>query len=100
MSRVLSRTVIVGGVIYPVGATVPGDVAEGITATGVWADGDQPTDPEPAPAPVGYAALTVKDLEAEIDKRNEDRDPEGEAYLSKDGKKADLVAVLEADDQA
>lgn len=46
----------------------------------------------------GYEGMKVADLKAEIDRRNEGR---GEAdLLSSDGKKADLVAVLEADDAA
>lgn len=44
-----------------------------------------------------YASMTVADLKAEIGKRNADR--EDDAQLAVDGKKADLVAVLEADDE-
>lgn len=44
----------------------------------------------------GYDAMTVKALEAEADRRNEDRDDD--AKLSKTGNKADLVATLQADD--
>ena len=43
-----------------------------------------------------YTALHVADLEDEIDARNEGR-PEDQ-QISKAGKKADLVAALEADD--
>jgi hypothetical protein len=45
----------------------------------------------------GYDSLKVDELNEEIDRRNEDR---GEADLIKpdSGKKADLVAALEADD--
>ncbi len=46
----------------------------------------------------GYGGLKVDELKAEIEKRNEDRDDD--AKLSAEGKKADLVAVLEADDAA
>jgi hypothetical protein len=44
----------------------------------------------------GYGAFKVADLRAEIERRNADRD-EGDR-LPVDGKKADLVAALEADD--
>lgn len=44
----------------------------------------------------GYADLTVPELKAEIESRNEGRD--GGDLLSTDGKKADLVATLEGDD--
>lgn len=46
----------------------------------------------------GYSALKVADLKAEIERRNEGR--EGDALLSVEGKKADLIAILEADDAA
>jgi hypothetical protein len=44
----------------------------------------------------GYDALTVADLKAEIEKRNEGRDDD--TKVSADGKKVDLVAALVADD--
>lgn len=46
---------------------------------------------------VQYSDLTVADLKAEIDARNEDRDDEDK--ISKDGNKGDLVAALELDDE-
>lgn len=46
----------------------------------------------------GYSTQKVDDLRAEIDRRNQGRD-EADA-LSTEGKKADLVAALEADDSA
>lgn len=46
----------------------------------------------------GYSAMKVADLRAEIDRRNDGRDEAD--LLSTDGKKADLVAALEADDAA
>ena len=46
----------------------------------------------------GYASQSKADLVAEIEKRNAGREA-GEA-LAKVGNKADLVAVLEADDAA
>ncbi len=44
----------------------------------------------------GYDSLKVDDLKAEIARRNEDR--EEADLISDEGKKADLVAALEADD--
>lgn len=46
----------------------------------------------------GYDDLKVDELKAEIDSRNDGRD-EGD-LISTDGKKADLIAALEADDAA
>lgn len=56
-----------------------------------WAPADQPE-------PTGYADLKVTDLKAEIARRNEGRDED--ARIPDDGKKAELVAALEADDEA
>lgn len=53
---------------------------------------------EDAGAPAKPKEPTVDELKAEIDRRNEGR--EEDAKLSKDGKKADLVATLAADDAA
>ena len=44
----------------------------------------------------GYEAMKVDDLKAEINSRNEGRDEAD--LLSTEGKKADLIATLEADD--
>ncbi|MGO1562617.1 MAG: SAP domain-containing protein [Actinomycetaceae bacterium] len=44
----------------------------------------------------GYGALTVADLRGEIEQRNEGR--EEADLIPSDGKKADLIAALEADD--
>lgn len=51
---------------------------------------------EDGPKAEGYAAMKVDELKAEIESRNENRDEDG--LLSAEGKKADLVATLEADD--
>lgn len=45
-----------------------------------------------------YEEWTVTELKEEIDNRNVDR--ADDAKISSDGKKADLVAALEADDEA
>ena len=44
----------------------------------------------------GYDGLKVAELKDEIDRRNEGRDEAD--LLSTEGKKADLIATLEADD--
>lgn len=158
MSAVARKTVVAGGRVYAAGATVPDDVAEGITAPGVLKDsasiavsvdltdveglkariaeltaavaepsfedlviaaanhGYQLTpienqvegegesekeseDGEDPPAPaVDYGAWTVDQLKEEISTRNSYREPD--AKLSTEGKKADLVAILTADDKA
>lgn len=54
-------------------------------------------DQQPVPA-AAYSDMKVAELKAEIERRNADRDPEGDNYLSAAGVKADLVAVLDADD--
>lgn len=51
-----------------------------------------------ATEPEGYDAMTVPKLKAEIERRNENRAED--ALLSTEGRKADLIAVLEADDSA
>lgn len=58
--------------------------------------GFSPADESGATKPEGYAAMKVDELKAEIESRNENRDEDG--LLSTEGKKADLVATLEADD--
>jgi len=56
------------------------------------------TSKEDAPKAEGYAAMKVDDLKAEIESRNEARDEDD--LLSMEGRKADLVAILEADDSS
>jgi hypothetical protein len=53
--------------------------------------------PDTSDAPVGYAAHTVKELKAEIARRNADRP--ADAQLADKGNKPALVAVLEQDDR-
>lgn len=95
--RRLTQTVLAGGVVYPVG-TAEKDIPVKVTLDGVW-DTQAAEDPDDEPGS-GYEALTKAELVAEIEKRNADRDPAGEAYLSVTGNKPDLIAALEADDQA
>lgn len=94
MARKLNQTVLAGGVVYPAG-TPEGDVDVAVPDQ-FW-DGDAAS---PETGSKSYSAMKVDELKAEIEARNVDRDPEGDRYLSADGKKADLVAVLEADDEA
>ena len=56
-------------------------------------------DSEVASQPTGYAALNGKQLDAEIARRNADRDEA--AHITPDGRRnTDKVAALEADDAA
>lgn len=64
------------------------------TAARLLADGWRPADTPPSG---GYEAMTVADLRAEIARRNAGRD--GADRLPADGRKADLIAVLETDDE-
>lgn len=94
MTGRLSQTVVVGGVIYPAGATVPADVAKDITAEGVWAEAPAPDAVDDAQ---GYDTFKVDELEAMINERNKGRD-QADLIMPEGKKKADLVAALEADD--
>ncbi|WP_213452886.1 SAP domain-containing protein [Rhizomonospora bruguierae] len=69
-----------------------------VTAERLLAEGWEPA-PKPtaeAAAVDGYAGMKVAELRAEIERRNEGRDEE--ERIPAEGKKADLVAALEADD--
>lgn len=70
-------------------SVVPAYKAERLVAAGLFTK-------VTASSSTGYSAQRVGDLKAEIERRNADRDPESQ--LSSEGNKADLVAVLEADD--
>lgn len=92
----------VGGEVYGPGDRVPAKHAALITNPKAWADGKLPsikaTGDEGEDDTKGYADLKVDELKAEIESRNADR--EDDAKISTDGVKADLVAALEADDEA
>lgn len=47
----------------------------------------------------GYAAMSAKELKAEVASRNEDRNEEDQIDISKMKKKSEIVAALEADDE-
>lgn len=97
MTARLSKTVVVGGVIYPAGGTVPDDVAKAITAPGVWAEG---AEPHAAVESEGYSSKTADDLRDEIAKRNEGRTEDELIVPGGKGNKPDLVAALIADDES
>jgi hypothetical protein len=67
---------------------VDDDTAARLVSEG-WKAADEPTG--------GYEAMKVADLRAEIARRNEGRDEADR--LPDDGRKADLIAALEADDE-
>lgn len=101
MSRKLTRTVVLNGVLYPVGTAATKELEGAITNPNVWdvdAAGTDGVEGDGSGAAHGYDAQTGRELKAEIDRRNEGR--EEDARISKTGNKADLVAALEADDQA
>lgn len=116
-------------VVLAAGEELPGWAADQVTNPAAFvedeSEGDEPsdspdepvedestTDAEPGPEEAGgqpedtetatgsdYEAMTVTDLRSEIRSRNEDgRDDD--AKMPTDGVKADLIAALEADDQA
>jgi len=80
----------------PNGATVnvPDEKAERLLTMGFTDPGASATADSKSP----YSSMKVDDIKAEIDSRNEGRDEAD--LLSLEGKKADLVAVLDADDAA
>lgn len=75
-----------GNFVVPVGLAAAADVPE---------DED---DEDDADEDDSYDKWTVAQLKTEIDARNEGRNDD--VTLSADGKKADLIATLEADDDA
>lgn len=102
--RCLNRAVVAGGVVYPAGTAATPELEEQIPNPAHW-DGDPtPTSGQDAPPSEDrisggdYQSHKVAELQAEIDVRNTNRDPGGDTYLSREGRKADLVAALEADD--
>jgi hypothetical protein len=82
--------------IAPNGATVnvPEEKADRLLALGFKAPGDKQAADSKSP----YAPMKVGELKAEIESRNEGRDEAD--LLSLEGKKADIIAVLDADDSA
>jgi hypothetical protein len=94
MARRLKASVVVNGEVYVAGSEPPAKVAEQITNPNAW-EGDTPRE-----ADSSYNAQKVAELREEIDRRNVDRDPDGDMYITvaADAKKTELVAALEADD--
>jgi polyphosphate kinase 2 (PPK2 family) len=92
--RKLATNVWVAGRFFAAGSTPDKEYAEQITNPKAWGED---TDTESSDATT-YSSMKVDDLKAEIESRNEGRDED--AQLSTEGKKADLIAVLEADDAA
>lgn len=80
----------------PAGATVnvPDEKVERLLSMGFSASGAAATTDSKSP----YSSMKVDEIKAEIESRNEGRDEAD--LLSLEGKKADLVAVLDADDAA
>lgn len=75
----------------------PPETEESGTATNDAPNGGAGFAPQTSADGADYANWSVKDLKAEVERRNEER-PEDDR-LEKPSKKDDLVAVLEADDE-
>lgn len=86
--------VTVGGQTFAPGDEIPADLAKLIDNPKVWETGDA-GDPD---EPKAIGDMNKAELEAELAARNAKR-PEAEA-LAVSGTKAELLAVLEADDAA
>lgn len=104
MSAKLLHTLVVRNpdTLQPValiaGSDLP-DWAEGLVDPGnLEGVESKPKETEGSGASKSYGDLKVAQLKEEIERRNVDR--EDDEKLSTDGKKADLIAALEADDQA
>lgn len=107
MGRKLAMFTTVDGDTYPAGTEVPDDVAKQITNPKAWGEtaSVNQTDPGADPEANDWGSKSAKDLQAEVDRRNDEREDDAAIVLNgtgKDGKvvKADLVAALEADDAA
>lgn len=85
----LNTSVLVGSLIYPAGSDLPNDLVDQVDSDDVFAGGRPSTH-------ASYGDLKVDELKQLIAGRNEGR--EEADLISDEGKKADLVAVLEADD--
>lgn len=98
MARTLNQTVFAGGVVYPAGTAATDELEEKIPNPAHW-DGD------PSEGGAGYGGQQVPELEAEVERRNADRDADAIIEVTGTGRngkvlKKDLIAALEADDEA
>lgn len=97
MGRKLAKNVWVGETYYPAGSEPPKDAAEQITNPAAWGDNasdDGDDDEKP------LSKLSKDELQAEVDRRNADRDDDAKIEVGGKGNKPDLVKALEADDTA
>lgn len=105
-ARKLAAYVHVGGRVFAPGDTPPKEFADQITNPAAW--GDTSADEKGSggtsdSGSKGYGDLTVDELNAEVEKRNEGRDQAIEVTgTGKDGNvlKSDLVDALKADDES
>ena len=95
--RQLNESVVAGGVVYPAGTAATPELEELIPGS-FWVGVADPASLDDAP--VAYLDWKKAQLEAELEKRNADRDPDGDAYIHVEppGNKPELAAALEADD--
>lgn len=82
------------------GDDVPSWAAKLIDNPDAWVDGAPAADDGDADEDsASYSEWLKADLEAEIDRRNEDRDEAGLIVVAEPGNKPQLIEALEADDQ-
>jgi hypothetical protein len=99
--RRLNKTVLAGGVVYAAG-TPAGEIPEHVTIRAQHWDGDPEPDGSDDAAVNDYPSWKKDDLVAEVDRRNADRDPDGEDYIvvEEPKNKAEYAAALSADDDS
>lgn len=99
--RQLNKTVLAGGVVYPAGSPATPELEAAVTNPDNWTgEPEEVLDDGDVPARPGYDVWSKAELSDEVDKRNADRDPEGEDYIVVEAprNKPDFVAALAADD--
>lgn len=104
MSKKLAMNTTVEGETYKAGTVPSAEVAKKITNPKAWG-GDAPEVGAENETGKGYKDMKPEELEAEVEKRNADREDDARIEVTGTGangnvKKGDLVAALEADDAA
>lgn len=80
---------------------VPAWAVKKITNPRAWVGGSSDAEADDIEdTPPSYSSMKKADLEAEVARRNEDREADDVIDVEGTGKVADLVAALEADDAA
>jgi hypothetical protein len=63
-------------------------------------DPETPESPEEPEEPVNYGKMNIKALQAEIERRNEEREDEEDHIVADSNSKGDLMAALALDDES